>query len=267
MQSTIKKYKQGGWDAIAPKKMGRPRNSNKTLNPEQEVKIRETLIWKTPEEFGFKVFLWDMRNVILLVFLLFQINVPRSTMSNYLNRWGFTSQRPVIRNYKQNPESIKNWLEVEYPAIKEQAQKEGWEIFWGDETGIQNECSYAKGYAPKGKTPEALLNTSHKLRVNMMSAINNRGELRFIIYEETMTQQRLIEFMLRLIKGNDKRVILILDNLKVHHGKMVQEWLKKHEEKIRVYYLPAYSPENNPDEYFNGTLKRELEKRGNATTK
>ena len=102
-----------------------------------------------------------MRNVILLVFLLFQINMPRSTMSKYLNRWGFTSQRPVIRNYKQNPESIKNWLKEEYPAIKERAQREGWEIFWGDETGIQNECNYANGYAPKGKTPEALLNTNH----------------------------------------------------------------------------------------------------------
>ena len=54
VQSTIKKYKQGGWDAIAPKKMGRPRNSNKTLNPEQEVKIRETLIWKTSEEWLFR---------------------------------------------------------------------------------------------------------------------------------------------------------------------------------------------------------------------
>jgi transposase len=267
VQSTIRKFKQGGWAAIAMKKMGRPRNSNKTFNPEQEFKIRETLTGRTPEEYGLKGFLWDMRNVTALVFLLFQLSVPRSSMSKYLNRWGFTSQRPIIHNYRQNPESIKNWLEVEYPAIKERAQREGGEIFWGDETGIQSECNYAKGYAPKGKTPEALLNSSHKLRVNMMSALNNQGKLRFMFYEETMTQQRLIEFMMRLIKSSEKKVFLILDNLKVHHGKIVQEWVKKHKEKISVYYLPAYSPEKNPDEYFNGMLKRELEKRGNAATK
>jgi transposase len=88
-----------------------------------------------------------------------------------------------------------------------------------------------------------------------------------MIYEETMTQQRLIEFMKRLIKGNGKKVYLILDNLKVHHGGIVQEWMKRHEDAIRVYYLPSYSPEHNPDEYFNGNLKHELEKRGNAKTK
>jgi transposase len=267
VQSTIRKYKQGGWEAIALKKMGRPRNSNTKLNPGQEGQIKDALVGKNPEEFGFKGFLWDLRNVIALVFFLFQIDIPRSTMSKYLNRWGYTSQRPIIRNYAQNPESVRKWLEEEYPAIKKRAQNEGAEIFWGDEAGIQNECNYAKGYAPKGKTPEAMLKSSHKLRVNMMSAINNQGKLRFMIYEETMTQQRLIEFMKRLIKGNEKKVYLILDNLKVHHGRIVQEWIKRHEEAIRVYYLPSYSPEQNPDEYFNGNLKHELEKRGNAKTK
>jgi transposase len=266
VQSTIKKYKQGGWEAIALKKMGRPINSNTKLKPEQENQIKETLIKKAPEEFGFKGFLWDLHNIAALVFFLFQIGIPRSSMSKYLNRWGFTSQRPIIRNYNQKPESVKKWLEEEYPVIKMSAQKEGAEIFWGDGTGIQNECNYVKGYAPRGKRPEATLSSSHKLRVNMMPAINNQGKLRFMIYEETMTQDRLIEFMKRLIKGNDKKVYFILDNLKVHHGKMVQEWLKKHEEKIKVYYLPPYSPERNPDEYFNGNLKRELEKRGNAKT-
>ncbi|MDR2522193.1 MAG: transposase [Synergistaceae bacterium] len=58
-----------------------------------------------------------------------------------------------------------------------------------------------------------------------------------------------------------------LNNLKVHHGGIVQEWLRKREGVIRVYYLPSYSPERNPDEYFNGNMKRELEKRGNAKMK
>jgi transposase len=267
VQSTIKKYKEGGWEAIALKKMGRPKNSNTKLNPEQEAQIKDTLTEKTPVECGCKGFLWNLRNVVLLVFFLFQIDIPCSTMSKYLNRWGFTSQRPIIRNYSQNPESVRKWLEEEYPAIKMRAEKENVEIFWGDEAGIQNECNYARGYAPKGKTPEAKLNSSHKMRVSIMSAISNQGKLRFMIYEETMTQQRLIKFMKRLIKGNDRKVYLILDNLKVHHGGIVQEWLKKHEDKIRVYYLPSYSPERNPDEYFNGNLKRELEKRGNARTK
>jgi transposase len=62
-------------------------------------------------------------------------------------------------------------------------------------------------------------------------------------------------FMTRLIKDADRKVFLILDNLRTHHSKPVREWLEKHREKIEVFYLPSYSPELNPDEYLNRDLK------------
>jgi hypothetical protein len=55
----------------------------------------------------------------------------------------------------------------------------------------------------------------------MISAIKNRGKLRFLTYDQTMMQQLLIIFMKRLIKSTDQKVFLILDNLKVHYGKTV----------------------------------------------
>ena len=267
VQSTIKNYKDGGWEAISFKVMGRPLGSNKTLKPEQEEEIKTVVMTKMPEEFGLQGFLWDMRNVLALIVILFHLVVPRSTMSVYFARWKFTPQRPVIRNYKQNPEHVNEWIEVTYPQIKARAKEESGEIFWGDETGIQNQCNYSIGYALKGNTPTAKVSSDHKLRVNMMSAINNQGKLRFMIYEGKMNQQRLIVFMKRLIKSNGKKIFLILDNLSVHHGKIVKAWLEENKSKIEVFYLPPYSPERNPDEYFNGSLKRELEKSGNAVTK
>jgi len=48
---------------------------------------------------------------------------------------------------------------------------------------------------------------------------------------------------------------LILDNLRVHYSKPVKEWLEEHKEQIEVFYLPAYCPELNPDEYLNNDLK------------
>jgi transposase len=101
----------------------------------------------------------------------------------------------------------------------------------------------------------------------MVSAINNQGKLRFMTYEGKMNQQRLIDFMKRLIKSNDRKVFLILDNLTVHHGKIANAWVEENKERIEVLYLPSYSPDLNPDEYFNGTLKRELASRGNSNTK
>jgi len=267
VQSTVKKYREGGLEAIAFKKMGRPAGKNSIMTNEQEEKVKAAIIKNTPDAFGLTGFLWNMKNIIALIAVLFGIRVKRSTLSEYLKRWGFTPQRPAIYNKKQKPEEVKEWLEVEYPKIKKRAQDEGCEIFWADQTGVRNRCNYQVGYAPKGKTPIARLSQDRKIRVNLMSAINNQGRLHFMMYDEKMNQQRLIVFLGRLIKASDKKVFVILDNLSAHHGEIFKEWLKHNSDRIEAFHLPSYSPELNPDEYFNGTLKRTLEGEGNIDSK
>jgi len=187
--STINAYKKGGWEAIELKVMGRPKHSNKILTAEQEQKIQETVLNTTPADHKLSGFLWDMRNLIAVIAILFSINVKRSTLSVYTDRWGYTPQRPAIYNRKQNPKEVREWLEVQYPEIKARAKAENAEIYWGDEVGVQNQCNYQVGYAPKGKTPVAKTSPSQKIRVNMISAITNQGKLRFMTYEGKMNQQ------------------------------------------------------------------------------
>ena len=71
----------------------------------------------------------------------------------------------------------------------------------------------------------------------------------------TVTNQGKVRFMTRLIKDADRKVFLVLDNLRVHHSKKVKAWLQGREHQIEVFYLPSYSPELNPDEYLNCDLK------------
>lgn len=92
----------------------------------------------------------------------------------------------------------------------------------------------------------------------MISAISRQGNVRFMLYQDTMNQQRLIRFLERFIRSSEQKVFLILDNLKVHHGKLVAAWLGKNKEKIEVFFLPPYAPEYNPDEYLNHALKRSV---------
>ena len=69
-------------------------------------------------------------------------------------------------------------------------------------------------------------------RVSMISAVSSQGKVRFMIYQDTMNQQRLIQFMERLIRSSKQKVFLILDNLKVHHGKLAAAWLERHKDKM-----------------------------------
>ena len=178
-----------------------------------------------------------------------------STLGYYLQRWGFSVQRPIKRAYKQDQAKIDKWLNEEFPGIIERAEAENAEIFFGDETNIQNTCNYMRGYAPKGKTPVVKVE-SQKFKVNMLSAISKRGKLRFMLYKVNMNAEKLIDFMGRLIRDVNKKVFLVLDNLRVHHSKKVQEWLDKRKDRIEVFYLPPYAPEYNPDELVNSDLKR-----------
>jgi hypothetical protein len=102
--------------------------------------------------------------------------MPIRTAGEYLKRWGFTPQKPVKKAYEQKPEIADRWLKTEYPQITQKAKKEKAEIYWGDETGIQNTANRTRGYAPKGTKPLIRVRAK-KEHVSMISAINNEGKV------------------------------------------------------------------------------------------
>ena len=95
----------------------------------------------------------------------------------------------------------------------------------------------------------------------MISAVSNRGLMRFMFYEGALNADRFITFLGRLIKDAEQKVFLIVDNLKVHHASKVKTWVAAHAHEIELFYLPAYAPDHNPDEYLNNDLKQQLRQR------
>lgn len=153
---------------------------------------------------------------------------------------------------------MRRWLDEQYPAIEQRARQEGAEIHWTDETGLRSDDVRGRSYAPIGQTPEIRVNQRRE-GLSIISSVTNRGSVRFKVFEGAMTAAILIDFMKRLVqeakKDKGAKVFLVLDNLKVHHARLVQAWLKDNSEHIEVFYLPSYSPELNPDELLNANLK------------
>lgn len=250
-------YQQDGKFALRPQKRGRRARTSMVLTGEEQTAIRQTIISKAPNQLKLAGFLWTLAKISQYIWDAHSKRVSVRCLSNYMKRWGLTCQRPTKRACGQDIARVEKFKKEEYPAIAKRAKAENAEIYWGDETGVSNQENFERGFSPKGEPPVLPYETKRE-RVNMISAITNQGHVRFMVYEDTMTQQKLIDFMGRLIKDASRKVFLILDNLRVHHGKIVATWLAENKEKIEVFFLPPYAPESNPDEYLNHALKLDV---------
>jgi transposase len=267
VRGAIKAAATDGLRALVPKPTGRPEGSQRRLTSMQELHIQRLICKHRPEQLKLEFALWNRGAVTLLVKQEFGIDLPIRTMGEYLKRWGFTPQKPITRAYEQRPEAVKKWLDEEYPAIAEKAKAKDAEIHWGDETAVVNTGVRGRGYQPKGQTPLAYAAGGQRHKLSMISTVTSQGKTRWMIIDEAFNSDRLIEFLQALIKDAGKKVFLILDNLRVHHSKLVKAWLAERQDHIEVFYLPSYSPELNPDERLNADLKHAMGSRVQVRTK
>lgn len=256
----IKAWKASGESGLKAKSPGRPAGTGCRLSATHVATIKRLVTDKTPDQLKFPFALWTREAVRQLIKERCGIDLPIRTLGAYLKRWGFTPQKPIRRFYERSHARVKRWLDAEYPAIAERAKHEGAEIYWGDETGFRSDDVAGRGFSPRGKTPLRRAKATPE-KINMISAVNNLGKSRFLFYAGRMDAVQLIDFLERLIRDADRKVYLILDNLRVHHAKKVKAWVEEHADQIELHYLPAYSPDLNPDEYLNNDLKGEVRKR------
>ena len=262
----IKDWRQGGLSALKASPGGRPEGTGRKLLPDDEAELRRLIVDKCPDQLRLPFALWSRQAVQALILERFHVKMSLQAVGDYLKRWGFTPQKPIRRAYERDEKKVREWKENEYPLLVRKAKLENAEIHWGDETGIRSDDVNARGYAPKGKTPiQKVKGTPEK--VNMISAVSNQGKMHFMFYKETMNASLLIRFLKRLTRCVNRKVILILDNLRVHHSRILKAWLDANKDLIEIHYLPSYSPDLNPDEFMNSDLKSHLSKQHDARTK
>lgn len=256
-----------GDDALAKRKRGQPEGQRQRLQGTQAAIICNIIRDRCPDQVKLPFALWTREAVQRLILDKFEIELSVRTVGDYLARWGFTVQKPVVRVYECSAEAVRRWVEEEYPRIAARAKAEGANIWWGDETGLRSRHYTGTSYSPRGKTPITHGSGKH-FGCNLFSAITNKGELAFVVYEGKFSATIFQDCMERLVRhANGKKVFLILDNLRVHHAKVLRAWLDAHCNEIELFFIPSYSPHLNPDELLNHDLKANAVGRKRARNK
>jgi transposase len=261
-----KRYRERGEDGLLDGRRVSPRRGKGLLTAEEAGKVRGWIAEGTPDRLGLPFALWTSRAVRELIERRLAKRLGLSTVPLYLRRWGMTPQKPLVRAKERSPAAVAAWLERDYPAIAKRARAAKAVIYWGDETGLSNQDQVGRSWAPRGRTP-VVVRTAERVTRSLIAAVSNRGLMRFMLYERALNADRFIDFLRRLTKDAGRKVILIVDNLKVHKAGKVQAWVESHRHEIELVYLPAYAPDHNPSEYLNNDLKQQLRQQPQPDTK
>ena len=249
----VKAHHEGGEKALQAQRRGRPRG-RQSLTSRQAQTIQKAIIDRTPDQIKLPFCLWTREAVGLLIKRRFGAKLSVWTVGRFLNEWGFTPQKPVRRAFEQDPKAVSQWLKTEYPAIRRRAKAEGAEICWGDEMGLRSDHATGRTFSPEGQTP-VIPGTGQRFGCNMISAITNRGKLYFMIFDERFNAAMFMNFIKRLHRQVKRKIFLIVDRHPAHRSVKLMKWLKANKQHIRLFYLPGYAPELNPDEELNQDVK------------
>lgn len=244
-------YRQGGWGALEAKKRGgrRPKLDGKALSW-----IYDSVTMKSPLQMRFTFALWTSKMIAQLIRQKFGVKLSKASVCRLLGQMGLTPQRPLWRAYQQSPEHVERWLKEEYPGIRALARRENARIFFGDEAGIRSTHHAGTTWGKRGKTP-VVSSTGARFGLNLISAVSPQGEFRFMTVKGRVNAAIFLDFIKRLMHNADRPIFLIVDGHPAHKAKMIQRFVDSTEGQFRLFFLPPYSPELNPDENVWNDLK------------
>lgn len=257
IRSWKSRFEAGGVKGLVSGRPGSKAGEHTRLTPAEEAALVDAVIDFEPEDLGLGGKLWTRKKVVWLAHQLFDVWFTEQGMGKLLRRLGLTFQRPDKRAIEADPEAMKEWTDVTFPAIRAKASAEGGVVLFGDQVGVRSQRLSGRTWGRRGQTP-VVKRTGKRLNINAMSAISLRGDVRFTVFRGEFNSVVMIRFLQRLIGQFDQKIHLILDRHSVHRSKDTRKWLDDHAERIQVHFLPSYAPHLNPDELVNADLKRTL---------
>ena len=116
-------------------------------------------------------------------------------------------------------------------------------LLFQDESSIRDYQSLVNNWFPKGK--QRIIPTyGNNKSVKLIGILNYETGHVYVQEEERYTAEIFLKFLNNVLKEYPSgKIVLILDNARIHHAKVIQPFLNEHKNRLRLVFLPPYSPE------------------------
>lgn len=185
-------------------------------------------------------------------------------VTKLLHRLGFVYKQTTLIPGKLD-EGKQAAFEKQYKKLRDTLPDDE-AIMFGDGVHPSHNVHATKAWIKKGQEKQVPTNTGRK-RLNINGALNLETMETVTYFSETINAEETIHLFDKIQETYpDKRKIhLILDNARYYNNKLIKAYLRKRKCRIKVLFLPPYSPNLNFIErlwrfmkkYIIGTKRRQ----------
>ena len=186
-----------------------------------------------------------VKNIVAYLQARWKVTYSISGMTTWLERHGFAYKKPAVVPGKANKKEQEKWIK-KYEKLK-QHLSENETICFMDGVHPTHNTQLAYGWIKKGVRKEIASN-SGRSRLNLSGMIDILSHQILITENKTLNGESTIDFFCKveLAYPTMKKVHLFCDNASYYRNQAVSEYLKT--SKIKLHFLPPYSPNLNPIE-------------------
>ena len=248
----ILSYEKGGMESLLIVKQP---GAQKKLTDEQETELLCVIFTQTPEEAGLGVFAnWTAALACAFVKQKFGISYSSRGMLNLFDRLGLSYTRPTYTLDKADPKKQEQFRKT-FETLKKMLEGDITTILFEDESMIRDYQAIMKTWFPKGK--QRIIPTYGKHEgVKLVGFLDYETGHVYVEEHKKYDAEVFLQFLKNVLSQypNGKTVI-ILDNARIHHAKLLKEFLEENKDCLELVYLPPYSPNLNKIEELWGWLK------------